>query len=191
MVMTVEEINKAILELKANGGSAKDISDGYHTFGDLYEHREELTNMITIMRPQYSWKSKQHHDGTMFDDSFIVGFNTPDGQYSYHYPLDHYDDFKEASELEKAPEYDGHKPEDIRRLYSIVDPRLDTEEATFMLLLRLGFYKNNDSLLSIFKDLGSGHITLEELQLTPLQQLNVLQRFVEIELSEFDQGGAL
>lgn len=114
-----DKINKIILEGKDQGFSTKDISDKWHTFGDLYYHRMILTYIILKNYPNLSWKSKQHHDGTMFDDSFIVGINTPKGQYSYHYDLEHWDLF-DIKELDKAPMYDGHKPEDIVRLISLL-----------------------------------------------------------------------
>lgn len=114
-----ELINKSIQTLKEKGGSAKNISDGYHTFGDLYRDRMVLTNFVAKVRKEYAWKSKQHHDGTMFDDSFIIGFDTPDGQFTYHYDLADWDLF-DVKELEFAPEYDGHTSDDIERLYSII-----------------------------------------------------------------------
>lgn len=114
-----DRINELILEGKEQGFSTKNISDKWHTFGDLYEHRMILTYVITKNYPMFSWKSKQHYDGTMFDDSFIVGINTPEGQYSYHYNLEHWELF-DIRELEKAPMYDGHKPEDIVRLISLL-----------------------------------------------------------------------
>ena len=55
----------------------------------------------------------------MFDDSFIVGIETPEGQYSYHYDLKFWDLFDDIEELEKAPKYDGHMPKDITRLLSL------------------------------------------------------------------------
>lgn len=114
-----EKINELILEGKEQGFSTKDISDKWHTFGDLYHHRMILTYVILKSYPDLSWKSKQHHDGTMFDDSFIVGINTTVGQYSYHYDLEYWSLF-DIRELDKAPEYDGHKPEDITRLMSLL-----------------------------------------------------------------------
>lgn len=114
-----DKINKLILEGKEQGFSTKGISDKWHTFGDLYYHRMILTYMILKNYPSLSWKSKQHHDGTMFDDSFIVGINTPKGQYSYHYDLEYWNLF-DVRELDKAPEYDGHAPEDITRLLSLL-----------------------------------------------------------------------
>ena len=78
-----------------------------------------LTNFVAKVRKDYAWKSKQYHDGTMFDDSFIIGFDTPDGQFTYHYHLADWDVF-DVKELEFATEYDGHTSDDIERLYSII-----------------------------------------------------------------------
>lgn len=113
------EINKLILQGKDKGFSTKDISDKWHTFGDLYYHRMILTYIILKNYPSLSWKSKQHHDGSMFKDSFIVGIETPIGQYSYHYNIKYWDLF-DVKELERAPEWDGHKPEDIDRLLTLL-----------------------------------------------------------------------
>lgn len=114
-----KQINDLILQYKSEGWSTKDVSDKWHTFGELYYHRMILFLTIQKAYPKISWKSKQHHDGTMFDDSFIVGIETPEGQYSYHYNLKYWDLFDGIKELEKAPEYDGHKPRDITRLLSL------------------------------------------------------------------------
>lgn len=83
-----------------------------------------LTKIIAESYPQYAWKSKQHHDGSMFDGDFIVGFTTPKGQYSYHYKLENWD-FFDVPVLNRAPEYDGHQPNDIDRLISLLDTRKD------------------------------------------------------------------
>lgn len=114
-----EKINKEILKYKEQGWSTKGISDKWHTFEELYYHRMILFLTIQLAHKDKSWKSKQHHDGTMFDDSFIVGVDTPEGQYSYHYNLKYWDLFEEIKELEKAPEYDGHMPKDITRLLKL------------------------------------------------------------------------
>ena len=112
-------INKMIVDAKETGWSSKGISDKWHTFDELYFHRMVLFLSIQLAHKDKSWKSKQHHDGTMFDDSFIVGIDTPDGQYSYHYDLEYWDMFKGIRELDKAPEYDGHTPKHIGRLLSL------------------------------------------------------------------------
>ena len=114
-----KSINKMIVDAKETGWSSKSISDKWHTFDELYFHRMILFLSLQLAHKDRSWKSKQHHDGTMFDDSFIVGIDTPDGQYSYHYDLEYWDLFKAIKELDKAPEYDGHTPKHIERLFSL------------------------------------------------------------------------
>lgn len=115
----ITQINNEILEAKKEGWSTKDISDKWHTFGELYNHRMILFLTIQLAHKDKAWKSKQHDDGTMFEDSFIVGLETPEGQYSYHYNLEFWDLFEDIKELEYAPKFDGHRPEDITRLLSL------------------------------------------------------------------------
>ncbi|WP_342538456.1 hypothetical protein MKY15_20645 [Sporosarcina sp. FSL K6-1540] len=94
-------------------------SDGYHTFNELYHHRMILFSVICNQNKRRAWKSKKHDDGTMYDDYFIVGIETPEGSYTYHYHIDNWDYFK-VKQIARAPEWDGHKPEDITRLLSLV-----------------------------------------------------------------------
>ena len=112
-------INSILEQMKDDGEDTGGISDGYHTFDELYFHRMVLFSIILNQNQGISWKSKRHSDGTMYDDCFICGIETPEGQYTYHYHLDYWDNFK-VKELEYAPEYDGHKPKDIIRLYSVL-----------------------------------------------------------------------
>lgn len=95
------------------------ISDGYHTFNELYHHRAVLFAVICNMYPDKAWKSKQHDDPNfpMYDGMFIVGIETPEGQATYHYDLDPYWDIFNVKEIERAPKYDGHTPDEaIRRI---------------------------------------------------------------------------
>ena len=58
----------------------------------------------------------------MYDGMFIVGINTPQGPASYHYNIEPYWDLFDVKELPKAPEWDGHTPDDaIKRIYSLVE----------------------------------------------------------------------
>ena len=94
-----------------------ETSDGYHTFNELYHHRAVLFSVIVKVFPDHAWKSRKHHDGTMYDGMFIVGIETPDGQATYHYDIEPYWDMFECKELEYAPEWDGHTPDEaIRRI---------------------------------------------------------------------------
>lgn len=89
-----------------------DTSDGYHTFNELYHHRAVLFSVIVKAFPDKAWKSKMHHDGTMYDGMFIVGIETPSGQATYHYDIEPYWNMFECPELERAPEWDGHSPQE-------------------------------------------------------------------------------
>lgn len=107
----------AIKEFGGEGNMDK-VSDGYHTFEELYYHRMILFATICNVYKEHAWKSWKHHDNTMYDNYFIVGVDTPEGQYSYHYHKDEWDFFN-VIERENAPEWDGHKPDDIKRLLSL------------------------------------------------------------------------
>lgn len=85
-----------------------DTSDGYHTFNELYHHRAVLFSVIVKAFPERAWKSRKHHDGTMYDGMFIVGIDTPQGQATYHYDVDPYWEMFACRELDYAPEWDGH-----------------------------------------------------------------------------------
>lgn len=87
-----------------------DTSDGYHTFNELYHHRAVLFSVIVRAFPDQAWKSRKHHDGSMYDGMFIAGIETPDGQATYHYDVDPYWDMFQCKELEYAPKWDGHTP---------------------------------------------------------------------------------
>lgn len=98
------------------------ISDGYHTFGELYTHRAILFATICSMFPNKAWKSKLHHDGTMYDNMFIVGITTPNGQATYHYDINPFWNYFRVPELDVAPEWDGHSPDDaLNRIYHMVN----------------------------------------------------------------------
>lgn len=103
----------------ALGENKSFISDGSHTFDELYFHRMILFLSILKEHPDLSWKSKKHSDGTMFDNYFIVGIKTKEGMYSYHYRMIYWDYFKSIKEVEFAPEWDGHKSKDVTRLLSL------------------------------------------------------------------------
>ncbi|WP_459129895.1 WDGH domain-containing protein [Guggenheimella bovis] len=117
---TIKTVNNLLKFMRDEGYSRKGVSDGYHTFEELYYHRMVLFSIICNQNKDKAWKSKKHHDGSMFDDtSFIVGVETTEGQYTYHYHLEYWDHF-DVKVLEFAPQYDGHKPSDIGRLRSLL-----------------------------------------------------------------------
>lgn len=114
----IEDAIAATLGTEING----ETSDGYHTFNELYHHRAVLFSVVVAANSNRAWKSKLHHDGTMYDGMFIVGVDTPKGQATYHYDVEPYWDMFWCKELERAPEWDGHTPDDaIERIGSLRD----------------------------------------------------------------------
>ncbi|HFI0423654.1 TPA: hypothetical protein ACGOWZ_000199 [Streptococcus suis] len=113
--MTVDKINEEIAALADKGA----IFDGFHTFEELYYHRMVLFSVICNTYPDRAWKSKLHHDGSMYDGFFVVGMQTPEGQYSYHYKLDYWEWFG-VKEVAQAPQWDGHQASDVVRLLSLL-----------------------------------------------------------------------
>lgn len=97
-----------------------EVSDGNHTFNELYHHRAILFSVICNTYKNLAWKSKKHDDGSMYDGMFIVGIKTPEDMATYHYYIEPYWDMFNVPELEYAPEWDGHTPDDaIKRIASL------------------------------------------------------------------------
>lgn len=99
--------------------SIDEVSDGFHTFNELYYHRMILFAIICNTYKENAWKSWKHSDNTMYKDYFIVGITTPVGDYSYHYHKKYWNKFS-VKELDTAPKWDGHLPEDIERLFTLL-----------------------------------------------------------------------
>jgi len=96
------------------------VSDGWHTFENLYHQRAMLFAALVKAHKDKSWKSWKHEDGEeCFGGGwFIVGITTPQGDYTYHYDAKYWDIF-DCTELETAHHWDGHTEEDVTRLFSL------------------------------------------------------------------------
>lgn len=109
--------------LKDNGIDMGELDDGFHTFNQLYHQRAVLFATIVNQNPELAWKSFKHEDGKYCFDSngewFIVGIDTPEGSYTYHYETDPYWDMFNCKELDKGKHWDGHTEEDVTRLLSL------------------------------------------------------------------------
>jgi hypothetical protein len=132
--LNAAQINMKISQLQ----NKESISDGYHTFGELYEfrkmynaalfnewaarHMKDLEYMKTGWglfynpAPKYQvHKSWKHHDGELCFGGgwFIVSAMLPTGLISNHYKAEDWDLFK-VPEVEKALfEFDGHTGQDV------------------------------------------------------------------------------
>lgn len=128
------EAKEVVSKITITGVDTNIISDGYHTFGELYEHR--IVNYIALCKmicannthvayvPEFSttfvWISKVHSDGSVWDGWFIMGIHAEPGkQITYHLPESKWDKCaKFASVISKAPDYDGHTSEDVLKRLS-------------------------------------------------------------------------
>lgn len=125
------------------GYDSGEISDGYHTFDELYEFRmlynAALFNEWALSDAWYEQggmaehffnvhKSKKHHDGEdCFGGGwFIVMAMLPDGkQISNHYELKDWDLFKIPAQP-KADKWDGHTAADVAdRLREFIEHEQD------------------------------------------------------------------
>lgn len=89
------------------------ISDGSHTFDDLYFHRCILFAAVCNLSEYPTWRSKLHSDNSMYENYFIVGITTPKGDFSYHFHMDWWDYFVGIDVIEKAHKWDGHTSKDV------------------------------------------------------------------------------
>lgn len=129
--MTVQQINTEIKNVDAN-----QVSDGCHTFGELYEHRVALFILaarctIELARlkndcataKEIIWRSRKHSDGTEWDGWFIMGIGTePGDQITYHLPMSQWERTSFVPTRDMAPAWDGHTSADVLdRLYGLID----------------------------------------------------------------------
>lgn len=97
-----------------------EVSDGFHTFNSLYHQRLILFAALVKAYPDISWKTQRHEDGQKCfgGEWFLVGIDTPEGPYTYHYELKDWDLFR-CKEIWQAPHFDGHTDKDVERLLSL------------------------------------------------------------------------
>lgn len=94
------------------------VSDGYHTFGELYEHRCLLWAWIVSEiggRSRTGFKTRKNDKGEEWEGWFIAGLHRPGGQITYHLPNSMWF-LVDAPELERNVNYDGHTSDDVIRL---------------------------------------------------------------------------
>lgn len=115
----VEEINNLTNSLSEHKGLDRSkLSDGYHTFEELYEHRNLLFIVLTkSISDSRKYKFKKNHDGSEYEGWFGVcilidtdEFETE--QISYHLPMKYWD-MVNAVDVGINKYYDGHSSKDV------------------------------------------------------------------------------
>ena len=120
MTDTELQRRKAICEI-AGVNDIGELSDGFHTFNSLYEQRMILFAALVRAYKDKAWKSYRHEDGEYCFGGgwFIVGIDTPEGSYTYHYENKYWNMF-DCIDLPRAKHWDGHTEADAEtRLMSL------------------------------------------------------------------------
>lgn len=117
----IEEICKV-----ANVKDIGELSDGFHTFNGLYEQRMILFAALVKAYKDKAWKSYRHGDGEYCFGGgwFIVGIDTPEGSYTYHYENKYWDMF-ECVDLSRGKHWDGHTEADAKTRLMSLQPEHD------------------------------------------------------------------
>lgn len=123
-----EAMNEIVRETICEVAGIKDIgelSDGFHTFNSLYEQRMILFAALVKAYRGKAWKSYRHEDGEYCFGGgwFIVGIDTPEGSYTYHYENKYWDMF-DCIDLPRSPHWDGHTESDAETRLMSLEPEL-------------------------------------------------------------------
>lgn len=159
----VPELLSFIDSLQQEQTDMGEVSDGYHTFNELYYYRM-LYNaaFFNLLPKEWVHKSKRHHTGEeCFGGGwFIVMANLPTGQISNHYELKDWDLFK-IPEREIADEWDGHTPQEAaERLHNYlqqVQPEIDLGKEFDNFLEKENAYVDDDDMISYYNGSSFNH----------------------------------
>ena len=114
--------------LKIPMEKVEEVSDGYHTFKELYEFRKVYNALLFnewARQDKFDvHKSEKHFDGEKCFGGgwFIVVAILPIGQVSNHYEMKDWELFGVVKTVEKAKyEFDGHTGQDVlERLRALI-----------------------------------------------------------------------
>ena len=122
MTDTEMQRRKAICDV-AGVADIGELSDGFHTFNGLYEQRMILFAALVKAYKNKAWKSYRHEDGEYCFGGgwFIVGIDTPEGSYTYHYENKYWDMF-DCIDLPRAKHWDGHTEADAETRLMSLEP---------------------------------------------------------------------
>lgn len=117
MIKIIETTDSGEDKVIGQYNSIDEISDGFHTFDELYEYRmlynAGFFNELSKDGGFNVHKSERHSDGDKCFGGgwFIVMATLPTGQISNHYEMKYWDLFHCESRL-CADKWDGHSPEE-------------------------------------------------------------------------------
>jgi hypothetical protein len=135
---SVKHINALIKELhKKELLDPGDVDDGYHTFSELYHHRNLLFVHLCKMGHETEkfkvWRSIKSAEGEMTKGWFILGIHKEEGkQLSYHLPIAFWNQTMFAETLEKAVWDEINTPIMIR-LFDVENDQVKATEHCYTL----------------------------------------------------------
>lgn len=138
-----------------------ELSDGYHTFNQLYYQRMMLFAALVKQNRYKAWKSLRHSDGELCFGGgwFIVGIDTPEGSYTYHYKAEYFDLF-DCEELERGKVWDGHTEKDVTRLLSLeqqpCENAVSREKVGQWVSVKDRLPKEREWYLAVFREADTG-----------------------------------
>lgn len=124
--MNNNQLNSLIRELvKEEEIKTDNISDGYHTFGELYSHRIilyiALCKQLAKDNTYNVWRSEKHSDGSSYEGWFIMGIEYNGLQISYHINMSYWEQTNFSKTLDLGLQWDGHTSEDVlKRISEII-----------------------------------------------------------------------
>jgi len=89
------------------------VSDGYHTFAELYDHRCLLFVNLVLACKEKAFKTRLNQNGEAWEGWFILGINTQWGQITYHLPDSMWGFLDGITEVGQNSGYDGHTSQDV------------------------------------------------------------------------------
>ena len=89
-----------------------EVSDGYHTFAELYDHRTALFINFLHTHKDKAFKTHLDDNGSKMKGWFIAGINSQYGQITYHLN-DELWNLVNVPEAESNSDYDGHTTDDV------------------------------------------------------------------------------
>lgn len=118
----VKQINELIQQAKTEQFDANQISDGYHTFGELYEFRNVMFVRLLQQNKYNAFRAIYDSDGSKWDGWFVACLFKEQGkQISFHLPHKYWEVLRKIETYERFPNFDGHdSAEALRRLNKLI-----------------------------------------------------------------------
>ncbi len=170
-----------------------EVSDGYHTFNELYAHRVRLFVGLMHAHRNRAWWSHNHQDPADNIEGWIIaGIRTPAGEATYHLPASEIEHLPNDIQIGFAPRWDGHTADDVlQRLLSLNFGQTDGSSIEHLPLPPKLVYQYSASINSARGTvLTDGVIELESL-INGIDDYRAARALIAADLGVTDMPGAV